>query len=97
MIRRIVKMTFHPEKVESFLAVYSKNWQQIKNFEGCAHLELLQDENDPAVFFTYSLWESEAHLQRYRLSNVFATVWSATKINFSDRPEAWTVRLMEFP
>ena len=85
MIRRIVKMTFHPEKVDTFLKVYKANWHKIRNFEGCTHMELLQDENDPSVFFTFTIWESNEHLTRYRKSEVFATIWSATKLNFRER------------
>ena len=96
MIRRIVKMSFHPDKVETFKKVYSANWNRIRTFDGCTHLELLQDEFNPSIFFTYSLWESEEHLQRYRKSDVFATVWSATKMHFNERPEAWTVKLLDF-
>ncbi len=92
MIKRIVKLSFDPDKVEEFKTIFKNNWQQIKNFPGCSHVELLQDENHPSVFFTYSLWKDELSVENYRASQLFAGVWSATKILFNDKPEAWTVR-----
>jgi heme oxygenase (mycobilin-producing) len=70
MIKRIVKMSFHPDKIEEFKMIFQENWQQIRGFEGCSHVELLQDENQPSVFFTYSLWQSEKHVNDYRSSAV---------------------------
>lgn len=89
-------MSFHPEKIEDFKLIFKNNWQFIKGFEGCSHVELLQDENNPSVFFTYSLWQNEAAVNHYRDSELFAKVWSATKILFNDKPQAWTVKEIIF-
>lgn len=96
MIKRLVKMSFHPEKVEDFKAIFERNWTHIKGFEGCSHVELLQDANAPHVFFTYSLWQDESCLEKYRQSELFAGVWSATKLLFNDKPQAWTVNVIVF-
>jgi hypothetical protein len=96
MIKRIVKLTFKPGKVEEFKSVFKSNWKRIKSFPGCMHVELLQDEKNPAVFFTYSLWNDEESVENYRQSELFAGVWGATKILFDDRPEAWTVKELKF-
>ena len=85
-------MSFKPEKIEDFKSIFKTNWQHIKGFEGCSHVELLQDENNPSIFFTYSLWQSENHLNAYRDSELFGRVWGATKILFNDKPQAWSVR-----
>ncbi|MBX3164052.1 MAG: antibiotic biosynthesis monooxygenase [Bacteroidetes bacterium] len=92
MIKRIVKMSFKPENIEDFKHIFKTNWQKIKGFEGCSHVELLQDEHTPNIFFTYSLWQSENHLNAYRNSELFEKVWGATKILFNDKPQAWSVR-----
>jgi quinol monooxygenase YgiN len=92
MIKRIVKLTFKEDKVEEFKRVFSDNWKLIKSFDGCMHVELLQDENDPTIFFTYSLWKDEASVENYRQSQLFEGVWGATKKLFNDKPEAWTVK-----
>ena len=56
-----------------------------------AHLELWQDSANPAIFFTYSHWESEAHLNHYRFSEFFKDTWGKTKALFADKPQAWSV------
>lgn len=91
MIIRIVKMNFQPEKVTEFLEVFHASKQLIRNYEGCSHLELLNDINNPNIYFTYSYWESEMHLDGYRHSDLFAGVWSKTKILFAAKTEAWSV------
>lgn len=91
MIKRIVKMSFKPENCEAFKTIFETNWEKIKGFEGCSHVELLQDINNPEIFFTYSIWESEACLNNYRDSELFKNVWSATKQLFNQKPEAWSV------
>jgi len=96
MIKRIVKMSFVPEKVEDFKAIFEKNWTLIKGFEGCAHVELLQDKLHPNVFFTFSLWKSEEHLNAYRDSELFGSVWGATKALFNDKPQAWSLSELNF-
>ncbi|MBA3683204.1 MAG: antibiotic biosynthesis monooxygenase [Bacteroidetes bacterium] len=96
MIKRIVKMSFKPESIEVFKTIFETNWQFIKGFDGCEHVELLQDENNPSIFFTYSLWQSEEHLNTYRNSELFNNVWAGTKILFNAKPEAWTVKQLLF-
>ena len=54
-------------------------------------LELYRDKNDPTIFFTYSNWESEQHLENYRQSDIFKHVWAKTKPLFNRLPEAWSV------
>jgi len=95
MIIRIVKMTFIPEKVNDFLEVFNASKQLIRNFEGCSHLELLNDINSGNIFFTYSYWVSEEALNKYRNSELFAGVWSRTKILFAAKTEAWSVQQKE--
>ena len=92
MIIRIVKMTFNPKKIEDFEALFSSNKMKIRNFEGCIHLELLKDVDNPNIYFTYSFWEDPIHLSNYRNSPLFEEVWSNTKKLFSAKPEAWSVK-----
>ena len=91
MFTRIVKMSFHEDQVDEFLANFDKNKELIRAFEGCHHLKLLNDKNNPGIFFTYSIWESDAHLEAYRNSDLFKGVWAKTKVLFNDKPEAWSV------
>ncbi len=91
MIIRIVKMTFAPEHVPTFLEVFESTKERIRGFEGCHHLELLNDIKHTNIYFTYSHWESEDHLNAYRDSELFGDVWPRTKVLFSAKPEAWSV------
>ena len=88
---RIVKMTFEPSKVEGFKKMFDQNKEKIRGFEGCSFLELYQDVNHKHIFFTYSYWENEEALERYRHSELFKGVWKQTKQGFSAKPEAWSV------
>ncbi len=92
---RIVKMTFQPEKVDEFLLNFNNNKALIRAFDGVKHLELLKDKNNSNIFFTYSVWDSEIHLENYRNSDLFKGVWAKTKPLFADKPEAWSVDSIE--
>ncbi|GLB52447.1 antibiotic biosynthesis monooxygenase [Neptunitalea chrysea] len=91
MFIRIVKLTFQPEKVEEFKAMFEAKKELIRNFEGCEFLELYQDKNEPHIFFTYSYWQDEADLENYRNSDLFKEVWKTTKAWFGNKAEAWSV------
>lgn len=91
MIVRIVQMTFRKEEVSSFLSLFEERKTLIRGFEGCKHLELWQDAHHPNIFFTYSIWESEQHLNHYRFSELFKDTWHKTKALFAGKPQAWSV------
>lgn len=91
MFVRIVKMGFYEDKVQAFLDNFEQVKEQIRNFPGNRFLELYQDKNDPTMFFTYSYWEDEADLEKYRQSELFIEVWAFTKHLFNQKPEAWSV------
>ncbi|HKC68547.1 MAG TPA: antibiotic biosynthesis monooxygenase family protein [Bacteroidia bacterium] len=92
MIIRIVKLSFAPDKVETFLALFNKYEEKIASVEGCVQLELLNDIHTPNVYFTYSYWQEEAFLEAYRDSDLFNDVWQQTKVLFNDKPQAWSVK-----
>ncbi len=95
MFVRIVKLGFGKEHVDTFLDNFEKNKNKIRGFEGCKFLELYRDKTNSTVFFTYSYWESEAHLETYRHSDVFKNIWKETKVLFNIKPEAWSVDKLE--
>lgn len=92
MIHRLVKLTFEREAIPLFLKNFDTYKEEIRNFPGCEHLALWQQQapNDQ-VFFTYSHWQSAAHLESYRNSELFKTVWANTKVHFTAKPEAWSL------
>ena len=91
MFVRIVKLSFDPTKIETFLANFENQKQHIRNFPGCRLLELYRDKIHTNIFFTYSYWETEQDLENYRNSELFKNIWANTKIYFNDKPQAWSV------
>jgi quinol monooxygenase YgiN len=88
---RLVKMTFRPEEVENFQKIFEENRNRIAAFPGCESVELRRDISTPEIFFTISKWRSAEDLEKYRKSELFAGVWSRTKILFASKAEAWSL------
>ncbi len=91
MIKRVVRMEFAPDKVDTFLELFNATKSQIRHFPGVQHLELHRDPSNHNVFFTYSVWDNEASLEAYRVSPLFESVWSRTKVLFTGRPQAFSL------
>ena len=95
-IQRIVKMTFTPEKCNDFEAYFDEIKHQVGNQPGCHGVKLLKDISNSGVYFTYSVWDTEAALNAYRHTALFGEVWPKVKAWFGAKPEAWsTVVLLE--
>ncbi len=90
MLKRIVKLTFKAENIEAFQEIFKERGDRIAESPGCRSVELLQDQNDPRIFFTFSLWDSEEDLNNYRKSPLFGDTWKKTKALFDDKPQAWS-------
>jgi (4S)-4-hydroxy-5-phosphonooxypentane-2,3-dione isomerase len=84
-------MSFDPNRVDEFLVLFESVKVKIANFEGCEGLTLLRDSGQPNVLFTYSYWQTESHLNKYRFSDLFKTTWTGTKALFNDAPMAWSL------
>lgn len=95
MLVRIVRMTFRPEAVADFLENFETHKNSIRNFPGCSHLELWRDFSEKNIFITYSYWESEEALNKYRDSELFKSVWSFTKSLFSEKPQAFSSKKLQ--
>jgi heme-degrading monooxygenase HmoA len=91
MFVRIVKMSFHEDKISNFLENFEVIKEKIRNAPGNRLLELYQDKTDNCIFFTYSYWETEQDLENYRNSELFFEIWTDTKKLFNNKPEAWSV------
>ena len=84
-------MQFQVDKIQDFEKLFNERKDTIRKFDGCNHLELWQDANERNIFFTYSIWDSEQHLNHYRFSEFFKDTWGKTKDLFCGPPEAWSV------
>lgn len=91
MLVRIVKLSFAPENVDEFLHIFDQTKSEIRAFDGCNFLELYRDKDNRNQFFTYSYWNNEQALEKYRKSEFFGHVWSKTKVLFNAKPQAWSV------
>ena len=91
MLIRIVKMTFEPSEVDNFLELFDQVKDKIRLSDGCEHLELMKDLNNPNSFSTYSHWRDEDALNAYRNSHLFDQVWAETKAKFSEKPIAFSL------
>ncbi len=94
MIKRLVKLTFQSDKTDDFLNIFEDSKHLIRQRSGCNHLELLRDERTPNIFFTLSFWDDEVALNAYRDSELFGKTWDKTKVLFSDKPQAWTTKVV---
>ena len=89
-------MVFREEEISEFKKLFEEKKKKIRQMPGCRHLELWQSKTDARVFFTYSMWDSEKHLEYYRHSDLFKETWSRTKALFDDKPHAWSVEGLEY-
>ena len=76
-------MTFRPDALADFLAMFEEVSPRIRGFAGCQHLELWEDARYPNILTTYSHWDSADALDAYRHSELFQTTWAKTKPLFA--------------
>jgi quinol monooxygenase YgiN len=89
MMKRIVKMKFRKESVETFLNLFESVKFKISGLEDCHSLELVQ-AFDEQTFFTISIWENEEALNTYRNSEMFKETWTVVKTLLEIKAEAWS-------
>lgn len=88
-------MTFVPDRIEDFLAIYAGSYAQICEQPGCLHLELMENVKRHNVMMTYSIWKSEEALNAYRATDFFKKTWAQTKALFADEPVVGSFRTLE--
>lgn len=86
MIKRIVRLHFKGASIQIIKNFLKIKVEGIRSVDGCSHLEIWQDINDPSIMFSYSYWDSEDHLNTYRKSEFFGTVWPFLKSHFQAPP-----------
>lgn len=91
MIIRLVKMQFTQDQRNDFVSLFNDRKEKIKGQEGCHSVRLFNDIKDENTFFTYSVWNSEDDLNKYRHSEFFKETWATTKSMFNGKPNAWSV------
>ena len=91
MITRLVKLNLKPDKAEEFELVFNQNKPLIDSFEGCQTTNLFKISGADSQYFTISYWESEEHLENYRVSALFKSTWSRVKPLFAAKAQAFTL------
>lgn len=91
MIIRFVKLEILSQHINDFKTLTANEKADILAFEGCSFLQILQDQNNPSIFFTVSHWKSESALNAYRESDFFRGNWKQVKEWFANKPEAWSL------
>ncbi|MFY0605961.1 MAG: antibiotic biosynthesis monooxygenase [Cyclobacteriaceae bacterium] len=95
MIRRIVRMSFQEDKVNDFLKVFNKAKHHIRQMPGCSYLSLHRDNHQSHIYYTLSHWDDQAFLDNYRESELFKSTWKATKQLFNDKPQAYSLEMVD--
>jgi heme-degrading monooxygenase HmoA len=95
MIKRIVRMSFEPDKLSDFLEIFYAAKPLIEQMNGCHSVVLFQEANKSNILYTESYWESENDLENYRNSALFQETWTKTKILFNDKPQAFSLIALE--
>lgn len=85
---RVVRLTLHPDHVETFLTLFDKVSPRIRATDGCEHLVLLQDATFPNIVSTHSHWRNNEALEAYRKSDFFRSTWEKTRMLFIAPPTA---------
>ena len=88
MLLRTVRMTFRPDRLDDFLALFREARPRIAAAPGCRHLELWEDARFPNVLTTYSHWDDADALDAYRRSDLFRETWARTTPLFAAPPVA---------
>jgi len=94
MLKRIVRLTLKSEKITEFVENFPERKKKILTMPGCHSVDLYRDKVDGRVFFTISEWDDEVALNTYRHSDFFKATWSYIKQGFDDKPQAWSLDLV---
>ena len=89
----MVRLTFSPETVDAFDALYTLFEPRIQARPGCHMVRAMKVPGDPYQRATLSFWETQEDLDAYRKSTLFGEVWPATKALFAVPPEAQSYEL----
>ncbi|MFN2430656.1 MAG: putative quinol monooxygenase [Cryomorphaceae bacterium] len=90
MIIRIVELQFTTGSAEKAETLVKNIAPKVRKSEGCHYLDILIDIHRKGHISTFSKWESEAHLNAYRDSDLFRNFWGSVKPLFEVPAKAWS-------
>jgi quinol monooxygenase YgiN len=62
----MLELKFKPESATEAAEVFRRELVKTRAFDGCITVDVLVDEDDPAHWVIYELWESVEHDEAYR-------------------------------
>lgn len=91
MILRIVKIKIDEVKIDTF-KLFMKNLRNEKlRLKGCLHFDYFHEKKNKNIYYTYTIWENEKHLNQYKKSELFKKVISTLNSLSIEEPRAWTI------
>lgn len=94
MITRILKLNLKQERISDFILYAESILPKVLQMPGCKNIDLLQDKNDESTWFIYTIWESEASLNKYRKSEINIGLIRKLKEWLAKDFQAWMVENM---
>lgn len=90
MITRIIRLTLKISH-EEFTEYINKAKDEFDKFEGCEQIEILKDKIGNNVYFIYTIWKSNKHLNKFRKSEFNKKFWNTIVDLSQNRPQVWSV------
>jgi quinol monooxygenase YgiN len=84
-------MQFTPDSKATFIDIFYKKQPFIEGFEGCHSVDLMEDEADDMVLYTFSKWDENESLQKYRNSEMFIKTWKQVKPLFASKAQTFSL------
>ncbi len=94
MIVRIVEMEINPERKNDVVKTFNEIKDSVRGFPGCHYVGLFEDVKDSSHVITYSVWDNEESLEKYRSSDIFKRNWTLLKAFFISKPKAYSLKLV---
>jgi len=85
MLYVIAKSIAKQDKIEETKKALEALLEPTRKEEGCIQYDLLQDHNDPALFFFTEIWASHAHLDAH-LATTHFTDWNEKSVDLLESP-----------
>ena len=95
MVVRLVSLRVHPDRQAELADVLATSYPQVRAVAGCRALYILQDNDDPLHYLTWSVWDAAADLDAYRGGPVYAVVWPRIRACLAVRASAQTFEIIE--
>jgi len=91
MILRVVKMELIETKIGLFERFMSNLKDEKLRQEGCLHHDIFCDKDNNSIYFSYTIWNNEKSLKKYKKSELFKVVSQTIRSFCVKEPLAWTV------